>query len=93
MVLPGRKSDTELARVQGVSRAAIHARRRRGWTEDEIQAGQRLDAEGGPLQGSRRYQEQLGGLTVAEAAKLYRLRPATVYYRLANGLPLGEDED
>lgn len=90
MVRPGLKSDTELARIQGVSRAAIHARRKRGWSEEEIQAGHRLDSEGNPVSGSRKYREELGGRTVAEAAKDLGMRPGGLYYRLANRLPLEE---
>ena len=41
------KTDYQIAREQGVSRQAIHQRRKMGWTDEEILSGERSAANSG----------------------------------------------
>lgn len=71
-----------LAKKQGVTRAAISARRQRGWTEEEIQNGVRVRT---PSQLSRyrsQYSDKLGGYSAEVVAKLNGLSISGLYGRL-----------
>ena len=58
-------NDAALAKKQGVTRQAIHRRRKAGWTEQEILAGKRAKRTR-PLAGKH---AKILGRPVAEAAK------------------------
>lgn len=71
-------SDSELARRLGVTRAAIYARRRAGWTEEEILANRREKA------GRATYSTEISrslGMTVADAAEREGVSRAEIYRR------------
>jgi len=82
------ESVAELVKKQKVTRATIYARRARGWTEEEIQAGHR-----GKKRGKRvlkdynsQYSQMLGGFTSKEVAKYNKISQSGLYYRLRNNI-------
>ena len=62
-----KKSDADIARDQGISRQAIHDRRAQGWTQEDIEAGERSEprkaAYSTPI-------AQYLGMSVREAAEM-----------------------
>ena len=70
------KTDYQIAREQGVSRQAIHQRRKMGWTDEEILSGERSPANSGRYK--TRTMESLGR-TVPEIADELGVSSCTVW--------------
>ena len=75
------KSDSEIAREQGISRQAIRDRRNQGWSQEEIEAGVRSQPR------KSRYSTPISralGMTVKEAAEKEGVSVGEIYRRFHN---------
>ncbi len=76
------KTDAEIARDQGVSRQAINDRRAQGWSQAEIEAGERSTAR------KTKYTTAIAaklGMSVAEKAKQLGVSKSEIYRRMKRG--------
>ncbi len=78
---------SQIAKQQGVSRAAVAHRAARGWSREELLLGRRLPEQDEPRRLYRStYSDKLGGFTAREVAKHNNLSVPGMYYRLQNNM-------
>lgn len=83
------KSVTQIAKAQGLSRAAVYARIKAGWTDEQIMAGSR-PRRGGAGHDPRLLTHHGETLTPGEWAKKLRIPEGRIWWRLYAGLPTEE---